>query len=88
MTTPDLQASSVELIEIVENQLTESEPIQVKETLMRLMMTGETREDAVEFIACALSVEILAVVNQGQSFNEKRYVKNLSALPNLSFIEK
>ncbi|TON31325.1 hypothetical protein CGH58_25780, partial [Vibrio parahaemolyticus] len=32
-----------ELIEIVENQLEDGNPIKVKETLMRLMMTGTPR---------------------------------------------
>ncbi|TON92183.1 hypothetical protein CGH47_14165, partial [Vibrio parahaemolyticus] len=41
-----------ELIEIVENQLEDGNPIKVKETLMRLMMTGTPREEAVAMMAC------------------------------------
>lgn len=41
------------LVEIVENQLADSTPIKVKETLMRLMMTGTARDEAVQMIACA-----------------------------------
>lgn len=44
------------LVETVENQLVDSHPIVVKETLMRLMMTGTSREDAIEMMACALSI--------------------------------
>ena len=32
-----------QLKEIIENQITEGEPLRVKETLMRLMMTGTER---------------------------------------------
>ncbi|KLV07046.1 hypothetical protein ABT56_05640 [Photobacterium aquae] len=71
------------LVETVENQLADGNPIQVKETLMRLMMTGTPREEAIEMIACALSVEVFDVVKNGGSFDLKRYAENLSALPDM-----
>ena len=40
MSQQELQATSLDLLEIVENQLEDGEPIIVKETLMRLMMMG------------------------------------------------
>jgi hypothetical protein len=42
-----------QLIEVVENQLEDGNPIKVKETLMRLMMTGTSREDAVAMMPSA-----------------------------------
>ena len=82
------QANSVDLLEIVANQLEDGEPIKVKETLMRLMMTGTEREEAIEYIACALSVEITDVVENGNTFDLKRYEKHLDLLPNLSWMEE
>lgn len=75
------------LIEVVENQLKDGDPIQVKETLMRLTMTGTSREDAVALIACALSVEIYDVMKNGAKFNHKRYHEHLERLPDLDFME-
>lgn len=86
MSQQELQATSLDLLEIVENQLEDGEPIIVKETLMRLMMMGTERSESLEFIACALSVEINDVVENAQAFDLKRYAKHLNALPDLSWM--
>ncbi|MDE1241962.1 hypothetical protein [Vibrio aestuarianus] len=75
------------LIETVENQLAGGNPIKVKETLMRLMMTGSSREDAVASIACALAIEVFDVMKNEGEFNLKRYSEHLDMLPDLSFME-
>ncbi|UUM29630.1 hypothetical protein [Vibrio japonicus] len=76
-----------QLIEVVENQLEDGSPIKVKETLMRLMMTGTSREDAVAMMACAVAIEIFDVMKNEGEFNLKRYSENLDRLPDLSFME-
>ncbi len=76
-----------QLIEVVENQLVDGNPIKVKETLMRLMMTGTSREDAVAMMACAVAIEIFDVMKNEGEFNLKRYSENLDQLPDLSFME-
>ncbi|MBD8513815.1 hypothetical protein L6J37_06085 [Photobacterium sp. WH77] len=73
------------LVETVENQLAEGNPIKVKETLMRLVMTGTPREEAIEMIACALSIEVFDVVKNDGEFNLKRYSENLDALPDMDW---
>ena len=75
------------LIETVENQIADSEPKKVKETLMRLVMTGTPREEAIQWMACALAIEVSDVMLNGASFNEKRYNLHLDALPNLDWME-
>ncbi len=52
------------LVETVENQLAEGNPVKVKETLMRLVMTGTPRDEAIQMIACALSVEVFDVAKK------------------------
>lgn len=76
-----------ELLEIVENQLEDGNPLKVKETLMRLMMTGTSREDAVAMMACAVSIEVFDVMKNGGEFDLKRYSEHLERLPDLSFME-
>ncbi|MGF1739187.1 hypothetical protein [Photobacterium satsumensis] len=71
------------LVETVENQLEEGNPIKVKETLMRLVMTGTPREEALQMIACALSIEVFDVAKNDGSFDLKRYSENLDALPDM-----
>ncbi len=75
------------VIEIVENQLAENNPPRVKETLMRLMLEGVDREEAVQYIACALCVELVDVVNHQAAFNVQRYNNNLDALPEMPWAE-
>lgn len=76
-----------QLIEVIENQLEDGNPIKVKETLMRLMMTGSSREDAIAMMACAVAIEIYDVMKNDGEFNLKRYSENLESLPDLSFME-
>ncbi|NVD06378.1 hypothetical protein FCU94_05560 [Vibrio sp. JPW-9-11-11] len=75
------------LIEVIENQLADSNPVKVKETLMRLMMTGTARDEAVAMMACAVSIEIFDVMKNEGEFDLKRYSENLDRLPDLSFME-
>lgn len=75
------------LIETIENQLEEGNPKKVTETLMRLMMTGSAREDAIQAMACALAIEIFDVMKNDAEFNLKRYSEHLDMLPDLSFME-
>ncbi|MCW8334835.1 hypothetical protein J4N42_08935 [Vibrio sp. SCSIO 43135] len=76
-----------ELIEVVENQLEDGNPIKAKETLMRLMMTGTPRDEAVAMMACAVAIEIFDVMKNDSEFNLKRYSEHLDMLPDLSFME-
>lgn len=69
------------LIEVLENQLADNYPKEVTATLLRLRMTGHSREDALELMACALAPEMYAVVEQQQSFNLERYTAHLALLP-------
>lgn len=75
------------VISIVENQLEAYDPPQVKQTLMRLMLSGMAREEAVEYIACALCIELEDVVNNGAAFDHERYARHLDALPDMPWVE-
>lgn len=76
------------LREVVENQIADGDPIKVKETLMRLMMTGNSREDAIDMIACALMLEVFGVVKNEEPFNLKRYKEHLDELPEMSWLNE
>lgn len=81
------QFSGDDVIQVVENQLEDGEPIIVKETLMRLMMTGHSRDEALELIACALSVELAAIAELGGAFDLARYQTNLAQLPEVPWLD-
>ncbi|MET4694771.1 hypothetical protein [Endozoicomonas lisbonensis] len=76
------------LIDVVRNQLNEGNPIKVKETMMRLRMTGFSEQEALEYIACALGQEMTHVVEDGMSFDENRYGQYLDTLPELPWADE
>jgi hypothetical protein len=71
------------ILEAVENQLESDDPPKVRETLLRLMAEGIHRDEALKYIACALSVEIFGALKHSEEFNPERYDKNLDGLPDM-----
>ncbi len=74
------------LFEVIENQLQDGHPKKVKETLLRLCMTGHSREDALELIAYALVPELYAAIEHQEPFNLVQYETNLDLLPETPWI--
>lgn len=79
----DGQIAGEAIVEVIENQLAENNPPETKQTLERLNKGGESRENAIRYIACALSVEIYGALNNNEPYNNERYINNLKALPEL-----
>ncbi|MGL5949755.1 MAG: hypothetical protein ACRCYV_12145 [Aeromonas sp.] len=69
------------LLEVIENQLADGHPAEVKATLMRLVMTGTPREEALQYLACALGAELMAMDAEQGPFNLSRYAGFLATLP-------
>lgn len=79
--TGSRQAAAEGIIEAVENQLKENNPPQAKRALNRLIAQGESRDNAIRHIACALMIEVFDVVTNEAQYNEARYIHNLNRLP-------
>ena len=75
--------AGAEILLAVENQLAENKPPQVALTLERLLAEGIEREEALKYIACALSIEIFEMLKHGATYDEARYLRNLARLPEL-----
>ena len=71
------------ILEAVENQLEANDPPKVRETLQRLMSDGIDRDEALKYIACALSVEIFGAMKHSEPYNPTRYDTNLNRLPEM-----
>jgi hypothetical protein len=71
------------ILEVVESQLEANNPPKTKETLDRLMADGIVRDEALKYIACALSVEIFGAIKHSESFDPARYDRNLDGLPDM-----
>lgn len=79
------QLAGEAIVEAVENQIAEDNPPETKIALARLIALGESRENAIRYIASALSVEIFDALKNENTYNEQRYTSNLKALPTLPF---
>ena len=83
---PERQAMMREsLYQALENQMRDSTPPETKKTFERLVREGSSEEDAMELMATVLFVEMFEVLKDNRTFDEKKYVENLRALPNLPF---
>ena len=83
--TEDGQIAGEAIVEAIENQIRDNDPPAAKQALKRLIALGESRENAMRYIASALSIEIYEALKNQTPYNESRYIKNLNALPELPF---
>jgi len=75
---PRLRAS---FLEVVDNQLKANDPPETRHTLDRLIAQGISREDARNYIAQAVCIEVFNVLKHNETFDQTRYVRNLLRLP-------
>jgi hypothetical protein len=75
------------IFDTIENQIRDHTPPETALTFERLLAAGETRDTALRYIACALSVEFFEIIQHSTPFDEARYVRNLQALPALPYDE-
>jgi hypothetical protein len=77
---PHLRAA---ILEAVENQITNNNPPETRQTYERLLREGRSEHDAKVLIASVVAVEIFEVVNRCEPYNHERFVQALSRLPEL-----
>jgi len=75
------------IYKIIENQIKDNEPQEVKITLNRLISEGKSEEEAINLIGCALSAEMFEVLKHNTPYNKSRYVSYLNNLPEMPWEE-
>lgn len=75
------------LAEAVENQIRDNTPPATRATLERLVALGESRDNALRYLTCALVVEVFEMRRNEEAFNAARFVELLDALPALPYDE-
>jgi len=78
---PDLARAAI--LGVVENQLRDKNPPEVKETYDRLVRSGHSRQEAKHLIAAVLSTEIFDMVKTKSEYDHGRYVSRLGRLPEM-----
>jgi len=76
------------IMDVVENQLKMDDPKCTKATLMRLKNLGYSEQKSKEMIGSVLIEEIYYILKEKTHFNEKKYCKKLSLLPDYYFKKK
>lgn len=71
------------ILEVVDNQLNANEPPETKQTFDRLLSEGNTKEEAKRLIGAIVSSEIFDVMKSKETFNLKRFINRLEALPKM-----
>jgi hypothetical protein len=83
--SPEGRRAGEIVIEMVENQIRDNDPPEVRAALDRLMAMGESRENAMRYIGTVFSQEIHEILEHQAPYDEQRYVTNLRNLPELPF---
>ena len=68
------------MVYIVENQFRNSNPLETRQTLERLLAAGYSRKQAIEMIGSALVEEIWAILHDYKSFDRARFTALLEQL--------
>jgi len=71
------------ILEAVGNQISNLNPPATQETFDRLVREGISQNEARRLIGCVVASEIFDIFKHEQPYNEERYVKALSRLPEL-----
>ncbi|WP_028451620.1 hypothetical protein [Chitinilyticum aquatile] len=72
-----------EILAVIENQISDSNPPIVRQTLNRLLLGQLPRDEAVELMAVVLVNEMDAMLAADRGFDLERYAQLLQALPEL-----
>lgn len=68
------------ILEALDNQLRLNEPVFIRETLKRLIESGNSEKQAKEKMAAILLEEIYNVLSSREGYNDDRYRKGLEGL--------
>lgn len=74
-----------QILEIVKNQLKSNKPPETKAAFERLKREGFSDFQAKQMIGQCVSVELFDILKYGKSFDDIRYIYNLSKLPEEPF---
>jgi len=74
-----------QIFETIKKQLKANDPPETKETYDRLLKAGFDDYSAKQLIGQCLMVEIFDAIKHSKPYDNKRYIKNLKALPKPPF---
>lgn len=71
------------MMDIVDNQIRESDPPETAQTLRRLVDEGYPEHEAKRLIAAVVAIKVYGMLKHGKEFDDARFVDALDKLPEL-----
>jgi hypothetical protein len=71
------------ILEVVDNQISDNDPPQTRQTYERLLASGLDETEARRLIGCVVVSEIFDMLKKGETFKPERFVAALVRLPKL-----
>ena len=71
------------ILEVVDNQISDNDPPQTRQTYERLLASGLEEPEARRLIGCVVVSEIFDILKKNEMFNLERFVAALERLPKL-----
>ncbi|MBW8017781.1 MAG: hypothetical protein FVQ82_16530 [Planctomycetes bacterium] len=68
-------------LEVIDNQITNNDPPETKQTLDRLVSESIPEKEAKELIGCVVISEVFEVLKNEKEFDLSRYIAALNKLP-------
>jgi hypothetical protein len=81
MSDPEALLSMI--TDVINNQIRDATPPETKHTYDRLLEQGHSEEEVMILIGHIVFLEIFSVLKEGKTYDEKRFVTALRALPRL-----
>jgi hypothetical protein len=71
------------ILEVVDNQISDNDPPQTRQTYERLLASGLEEPEARRLIGCVVVSEIFDILKKNEMFNLERFLAALERLPKL-----
>ena len=76
------------ILEVINKQIMDNDPPETKKTLARLQENGYSKEEVMKLIGYVVASEVFAVFRENRSYDEKKYIAALKALPKLPWTKE
>ena len=71
------------ILEVINNQIRDNDPPETKQTFVRLQKEGFSEEETIKLIGYVVASEVFTVLKESRSYDKKKYISALNALPKL-----
>ena len=71
------------ILEVINTQMKENDPPEIKQAFVRLQKEGFSEEETLKLIGYVVASEVFTVLKENRPYDNAKYVSALNALPKL-----